>query len=130
MAERTDSFGTGAAAAVSPSAGPNPWPANAAFEADGMRIAGESAVALAGRFGTPLLVFDLADLVARLRSAELAFPKTFYAVKAFTAHAMLRLAVGRGAGPARVERGRGRSVCACRCLARADRPPRTEQVGR
>jgi diaminopimelate decarboxylase len=96
MAERTGSFGTGAAAAVSPAAVPNPWPANTVFGADGMWIAGESAAALAGRFGTPLLVFDLADLVARLRSAESAFPKTFYAVKAFSAHAMLRLAADEG----------------------------------
>jgi diaminopimelate decarboxylase len=96
MAERTDSVEAGDAAAALPSADPNPWPANAAFQTDGMWIAGESAVALAGGFGTPLLVFDLADVVARLRSANVAFPKTFYAVKAFSAHAMLRLAADEG----------------------------------
>ena len=77
MAERTESVGAGAPAAdISAAAVPNPWPANASFRADGMWIAGQSAVALAKRYGTPLLVFDRTDLVARLRSAERAFPKT------------------------------------------------------
>ncbi len=61
-----------------------------------MWIAGQNAALLAERFATPLLVFDQDDLTARLRAARLAFPKTFYAVKAFTAHAMLRLAVDEG----------------------------------
>ncbi|MEO8423901.1 MAG: diaminopimelate decarboxylase [Actinomycetota bacterium] len=95
MAERTTPLGT-----AEPTAGasprPNPWPVNASFEADGMWIAGQSAVLLAERFATPLLVFDRADVTARLRAARLAFPKAFYAVKAFTAHAMLRLAVDEG----------------------------------
>src|SRR6185295_3361668 len=91
------SVGTGAPAAdVSASGVPSPWPANASFRADGMWIAGQSAVALAGRYGTPLLVFDRSDLAARLGSAKRAFPKTFYAVKAFSAHAMLRLAADEG----------------------------------
>lgn len=95
MAERTAPLGTTEPTTVV-STFLDPWPANASFEADGMWIAGESAVALADRFNTPLLVFDQADLTARLRGARLAFPKTFYAVKAFTAHAMLRLAVDEG----------------------------------
>jgi diaminopimelate decarboxylase len=95
MAERAEPLGTAEQTDAS-LALPGPWPANASFETDGMRIAGESAVALAERFGTPLLVFDQADLTARLRAARLAFPKTFYAIKAFTAHAMLRLAVDEG----------------------------------
>jgi diaminopimelate decarboxylase len=95
MAERTTPLGTAEpTAGVSPT--PNPWPVNASFEADGMWIAGQSAVLLAERFATPLLVFDQADLTARMRAARLAFPKTFYAVKAFTSHAMLRLAVDEG----------------------------------
>ena len=97
MAERTDSVGTDAPeAGVSSSAVPNPWPANASFRPDGLWIAGQSAVALAGRYRTPLLVFDRSDLVARLRAARRAFPKAFYAVKAFSAHAMLRLAADEG----------------------------------
>src|SRR6185295_7821298 len=91
------SVGTGAPAAdVSASGVPSPWPANASFRADGMWIAGQSAVALAGRYGTPLLAFDRSDLVARLRAVGRAFPKTYYAVKAFSAHAMLRLAADEG----------------------------------
>lgn len=73
-----------------------PWPANASFGEDGLRLAGASAVDIAERFGTPALVFDEADLVSRLRAARSAFPRAFYAVKAFTAHPMLRLAVGEG----------------------------------
>jgi diaminopimelate decarboxylase len=95
MAERAARFGT-AEPTADVSTKPDPWPANASFEADGLWIAGQSAVALAERFATPLLAFDQADLVARLRAARLAFPKTFYAVKAFTAHAMLRLGVDEG----------------------------------
>lgn len=72
---------------------PNPWPAGSSFGADGLRLAGTTAVELAGQFGTPLLVFDEADVVSRLRAARGAFPKTIYAVKAFTAHALLRLAL-------------------------------------
>jgi diaminopimelate decarboxylase len=97
MAERTESIGTGAPEAGVPSpVVPNPWPADASFRADGLWIAGQSAEALAARYGTPLLVFDRSDLVARLRAVGLAFPKTFYAVKAFSAHAMLRLAADEG----------------------------------
>ena len=95
MAERT-APGRTAEPTTPISSAPNPWPANVSFDADGMWIAGKSAVALADRFDTPLLVFDQADLTARLRAARLAFPTTFYAVKAFTAHAMLRLAVEEG----------------------------------
>jgi diaminopimelate decarboxylase len=95
MAERADPLGT-AEPTSGVSVSLDPWPANMSFGADGMRIAGLSAVDLAERFSTPLLVFDRADLTARLRGARLAFPKTFYAVKAFTAHAMLRLAVEEG----------------------------------
>jgi diaminopimelate decarboxylase len=95
MAERAAPLGTDEPTAEE-SAAPGPWPANAVFGADGMWISGQSAVALADRFGTPLLVFDRSDLTARLRAARSAFPRTFYAVKAFTAHAMLRLAVGEG----------------------------------
>ena len=96
MAERTAPLGTDEQVAGSPAVAPDPWPANASFRTDGMWIAGASAVALAERFSTPLVVFDHDDLTARLRAARLAFPKTFYAVKAFSAHAMLRLAVDEG----------------------------------
>jgi diaminopimelate decarboxylase len=73
-----------------------PWPSSARFDLEGLRIGGLPAGRLAGRYGTPLLVFDRADLVSRLRSARRAFPRTFYAVKAFTSHALLRLAIDEG----------------------------------
>ncbi|MGZ5306588.1 MAG: diaminopimelate decarboxylase [Actinomycetota bacterium] len=95
MAEQSAPPGT-AESTIGVASAPDPWPANASFGADGMWIAGESAVALAERFATPLLVFDREDLTARLRAARLAFPRAFYAVKAFTAHAMLRLAAEEG----------------------------------
>ena len=121
MAERR-SVETGAPAEdVSAAAVPSPWPANASFRPDGMWIAEQSAVALAGRYGTPLLVFDRSDLVARLRSAKRAFPKMFYAVKAFSAHADAPAGRRRGARPARRERRRGRRVHARRGRARPDR---------
>jgi diaminopimelate decarboxylase len=95
MTDRATPLGTAEPASrVSVASGP--WPANASFGSNGMSIAGLSAVALAERFDTPLLVFDRSDLTSRLRAARLAFPKTFYAVKAFSAHAMLRLAVEEG----------------------------------
>jgi diaminopimelate decarboxylase len=75
---------------------PTPWPSTATFDGDGLRIGGMPADELAGRYGTPLLVFDRADMVSRLRAARRAFPRTFYAVKAFTSHAVLRLAVDEG----------------------------------
>ncbi len=75
---------------------PTPWSANATFDTQGLWIGGLPADELAGRYGTPLLVFDRADLVSRLRAARLAFPRTFYAVKAFTSHAILRLASDEG----------------------------------
>ncbi|MEP6973288.1 MAG: diaminopimelate decarboxylase [Actinomycetota bacterium] len=97
MAERALPLATdGSANDVPAVAAPGPWPSGASFGAEGLRLAGTSAVELAGRFGTPLLVFDEADVVARLRAARGAFPKVFYAVKAFTAHALLRLALDEG----------------------------------
>lgn len=75
---------------------PTPWPSNATFDVEGLWIGGLPASELAGRYGTPLLAFDRADLVSRLRAARRAFPRTFYAVKAFTSHAVLRLAVDEG----------------------------------
>ncbi len=95
MAERALPLATdGSANDASPA--PSPWPASWSLSADGARLAGMTAVELAGKFGTPLLVVDEADVVSRLRAARGAFPKVFYAVKAFTAHALLRLALDEG----------------------------------
>jgi diaminopimelate decarboxylase len=75
---------------------PSPWPARLTFGDEGARFAGMRAAALAERFGTPLLIFDEEELVTRLRAAKRSFARAFYAVKAFTAHAMLRLAIDEG----------------------------------
>ena len=77
-----------------PAAGP--WPASARFGPQGLLVGGMNAVELASRFGTPLLVFDEAEVRARMREARASFPRVAYAVKAFTAHAVLRLAVQEG----------------------------------
>ncbi len=72
------------------------WPANATFGPDGLRIAGALASDLAERFGTPLLVADEDHVRARCRAFASLFPHPLYAVKAFTARPMLRLALGEG----------------------------------
>jgi diaminopimelate decarboxylase len=73
-----------------------PWPANAAFGAAGLTIAGVTAEELAAVYGTPLLVVDEDDLRARCRAMRARFPRVLYAVKAFTSHAVLRIAVEEG----------------------------------
>ena len=74
-----------------PEAG-RPWPGNARFEPDGLRIGGMTAEALAARYGTPLLVVDEEHLRERCRRFAELFPHPLYAVKAFTCHEMIRLA--------------------------------------
>ncbi len=73
-----------------------PWPSEASFGPEGLEIAGITAEALAAAHGTPLLVVDEGDLRARCRAMRARFPRVFYAVKAFTAHAVLRIAVDEG----------------------------------
>jgi diaminopimelate decarboxylase len=73
-----------------------PWPEEAEFGAQGLLIGGVSAEALAERYGTPLFVVDEDELLARSRMIASLFPKAFYAVKAFTAHAVLRIATDAG----------------------------------
>jgi diaminopimelate decarboxylase len=73
-----------------------PWPAAASFGPGGLEVAGITAEALAAAHGTPLVVVDEEDLRARCRAMRALFPRVFYAVKAFTAHAVLRIAVDEG----------------------------------
>ncbi len=75
-----------------------PWPANATWGPGGLTIAGAAATDLAARYGTPLIVFDEDDVRTRMRAATAAFPRVLYAVKAFTSHAMIRLAHQEGLG--------------------------------
>jgi diaminopimelate decarboxylase len=73
-----------------------PWPAGATFGTQGLTIAGVPASELAAEHGTPLVVVDEEDLRARCRAMRARFPRVSYAVKAFTSHAVLRIAVEEG----------------------------------
>jgi len=73
-----------------------PWSRHAVFGSEGLMVADMSAEDLASRFGTPLIVFDEDDLRERCRAAAAAFGRTLYAVKAFTAHAAIRIALAEG----------------------------------
>jgi diaminopimelate decarboxylase len=73
-----------------------PWPRSAAFGERGLVLGGVDADALAARFGTPLLVFDEREIRARCQQVREAFPRACYAVKAFTSHAVLRIALEEG----------------------------------
>lgn len=73
-----------------------PWPEQAVFGAQGLVIGGLSAQALAERHGTPLFVVDEDELRARSRMIVSLFPRALYAVKAFTAHSVVRIVVDAG----------------------------------
>ncbi len=77
-----------------PDAGP--WPASAAFDPAGLTVGGLQVAVLAERFGTPLVVVDAAEVRERMRAVRAAFPRAAYAVKAFTSHAVIRLAWREG----------------------------------
>jgi diaminopimelate decarboxylase len=72
---------------------PDPWPANARWAENGLAIAGVPAADLVERFGTPLMVFDEADVRARMREVRGAFARAAYAVKAMTCAALIRMAL-------------------------------------
>jgi diaminopimelate decarboxylase len=96
----TDGSGAGIARAGSrlseASTGASPWPASATVGARGLEIGGVACVDLAARYGTPLLIVDEADLRARCRAVAPRFDRVLYAVKAFTAHAVIRIALAEG----------------------------------
>jgi diaminopimelate decarboxylase len=73
-----------------------PWPEHATFDDGELQVAGVSASELAERFGTPMIVVDAAELRGRCRRVHEAFPRACYAVKAFTAHPVLRIALDEG----------------------------------
>jgi diaminopimelate decarboxylase len=74
----------------------SPWPQSAVFDPRGLTVGGLPVARLAERYGTPLIVFDAGDLRSRMRAAKAAFPRALYAVKAFTAHAVIRIALDEG----------------------------------
>ena len=74
-------------------------PDTATVQADGsLAIGGCDVGELAGRFGTPLFIYDEAHLRARCAEAVAAFGpgRAYYATKAFLCTAMARLAYGEG----------------------------------
>jgi diaminopimelate decarboxylase len=79
-----------------PPARAGPWPRRASFDERGLVLGGLAATALASRFGTPLLVMDELEVRDRCRRVRAAFPQALYAVKAFTAHAVIRIALEEG----------------------------------
>jgi diaminopimelate decarboxylase len=74
----------------------SPWSANARFGARGLTIADVPAEELAERYGTPLLVVDEEHLRERARTFAALFPHPLYAVKAFTARAVIRIVAAEG----------------------------------
>jgi diaminopimelate decarboxylase len=73
-----------------------PWPTSALVDGRGLTLAGVPASELADLFGTPLVVIDEDELRSRCRAARELFPSVWYAVKAFTASAALRIALDEG----------------------------------
>jgi diaminopimelate decarboxylase len=74
----------------------SPWPGSLRISAEGVVVAGALLPQLARRFGTPLLVFDEQEIRDRMRAVRARFPRVAYAVKAFTAHAVIRIALDEG----------------------------------
>ena len=75
-----------------------PWSAGAGFGPDGLTIRGRSARELAGRFGTPLVVVDEGHVRERCRAFADAYERVLWAVKAFPAQALIRIAHDEGLG--------------------------------
>ncbi len=75
-----------------------PWPASAMFGPGGLAVGGVLATSLAERCETPTIVFDEEEVRARCRAAAALFPRVLFAVKSFTSHAMIRLALDEGLG--------------------------------
>ncbi|MDN5918020.1 MAG: diaminopimelate decarboxylase [Pseudonocardia sp.] len=78
---------------------PGLWPLTAAATCDGrLTVGGADLVELAGRFATPLVVLDTADVRARCRAYRDALPEAeiAYAAKAFLCRAMARTVAQEG----------------------------------
>jgi diaminopimelate decarboxylase len=75
-------------------------PATAAIDGAGrLSVGGVDLVELAEEFGTPLFVYDEADIVMRCRAALSSFPGgVYYASKAFLCKHVARLVTGEGLG--------------------------------
>ena len=75
-----------------------PWPASARFDDPGLHVGGCSATELAARHGTPLVVVDEEHVRERCRAFAEAFPRVLWAVKAFPAGGLIRIALEEGLG--------------------------------
>ena len=80
----------------SPAERPSPWPRSAAWAAGELTLGGTPAADLVAATGTPLLVVDADEIAARMAGVAAAYPRAAYAVKAFTAHPVIRLALEAG----------------------------------
>lgn len=76
----------------------SPWPRGAAFVPEGLTIHGRSAPSLAEEFGTPLVVVDEEHFRGRCRELRRAFGRVLWAVKAFPAPGLIRIAADEGLG--------------------------------
>lgn len=88
----------GGPAGQTESSTPDPWPENSRFGPRGLEVAGVPAEDLAAEYGTPLLVVDEEHCRSRCRTFREAFPRALYAVKAFTARGLIRIAAEEGLG--------------------------------
>ncbi|MGQ0671091.1 MAG: diaminopimelate decarboxylase [Actinomycetota bacterium] len=77
---------------------PDPWPDSARFGPRGLEVADVPVEYLAAEYGTPLLVVDEEHVRSRCRAFREAFPRVLYAVKAFTARGLIRIAAEEGLG--------------------------------
>lgn len=80
-----------------------PWPISATTAGGQLLLAGTPVSELAERFGTPSFLLDEADLLGRARAFKAAFDdafgapvEVFYASKAFSSKAVLKLVHGEG----------------------------------
>ena len=76
--------------------GASPWPRDAAWTERGLAIRGVPVADLAATHGTPLVVVDADEIDRRMRAVATAYPRAAYAVKAFTASPVIRLALDAG----------------------------------
>ena len=111
---------------------PSLLPASATVDADGrVAIGGVDLASLAERFGTPLYVYDEADIRARCRAYRAALGDgVAYASKAFLCVAMARLVDEEGLHLDVATGGELYVALAAGFPARADRVPRQQQVDR
>jgi diaminopimelate decarboxylase len=73
-----------------------PWSRNTRFTSNGLELAGVPATELAEQYGTPLFVVDTDDFRRRCRAFMEAFPRALFAVKAFPARGLIRIADEEG----------------------------------